>query len=142
MKVGMKSTGNDLIASLAAAIDRGIAIVGGLDDAEFAFGRNGQSSIGAHIRHNVDFLNALLAGIAVGRVDYNARIRDARVEMDRAYAIEQMSMAILRLNRISQTAMRSTVRVRSEVNESDWHVSSVAREIEFLHSHTVHHYAL
>jgi hypothetical protein len=32
--------------------------------------------------------------------------------------------------------------VRSEVDEDLWHTSSISREIEFLHSHTVHHYAL
>ena len=34
------------------------------------------------------------------------------------------------------------VMVRSEVNANVWHASSVSREIEFVHSHTIHHYAV
>jgi hypothetical protein len=34
------------------------------------------------------------------------------------------------------------VSVRSEIDDEVWHSSSVMREFEFVHSHTVHHHAL
>lgn len=83
----------ELCDSLAAELEHGIGITRGLDDADFAKGRDGGSSIGAHIRHNLDFVNALLNGIVEGRIDYNDRPRDSRVENDRAYAEEQMLIA-------------------------------------------------
>ena|SRR5687767_4640656 len=128
--------------ALINELERGIAIIRDLDDADYSRCRNGESSIGAHIRHNLDFVNAFMNGAATGRINYNARVRDRRVENDRRYAIEQLSAAVRRLNGIKGSAMRSNILVRSEIDEGEWHVSSVGREIEFLNSHTVHHYAL
>jgi hypothetical protein len=47
-----------------------------------------------------------------------------------------------RLERLEPETFDRIVMVRSEINEDFWYASSVAREIEFLHSHTVHHYAV
>ena len=117
-------------------------MVAAMRDVDYATRRNGESSIGAHIRHNLDFITALLCGVAGGRIDYNVRQRDPRIESDRVYAIEQMMSACERLRNLTSWRLASPVIVRSEVNERVWHTSSVSREIEFLHSHTVHHYAL
>lgn len=130
------------LVGLIAELERGIVIIHGLSDVEFAAGKNGESSVGAHIRHNLDFVNALLNGINERRVDYNARLRDPRVENDRRYAIENLTSACSRLAVLTTGILASLVLVRSEVDEDLWHTSSVSREIEFLHSHTVHHYAI
>ena len=128
--------------SLAVELEHGIAITRDVDDSDFATGRGGESSIGAHIRHNLDFVNALLNGIVERRIDYNTRPRDPRVESDRDYAAEQLSFACRRVRSLTTDLLASLVMVRSEVNEDIWHASSVSREIEYLHSHTVHHYAV
>ena len=133
---------NSAIGSLIDELERACEIVNRLDDDAYALGWSGESSIGAHIRHNLEFVNELLNGIAERRVDYNARRRDIRVEIDRAYAIEQISFAGSRLRSLTVGILASLVMVRSEIDEDVWHTSSVSREIEFLHSHTVHHYAL
>ena len=130
------------VDGLIAELNKGIAITRQLGDLEFASARDGGSSIGAHIRHNLDFVDALLNGIAERRIDYNARARDARVEMDREHAAAKLSFACSRLKSLSPELVATFVMVRSELNEEMWHASSVSREIEFLHSHTVHHYAL
>ena len=136
------NVGNCAVTGLLREIERGCAIVRDLSDDEFAIGRGGQSPVGAHIRHNLDFVNALLNGIDERTVDYNARLRDPRVETDREYAIEQLAMACSRLEAMTRDVCARLVMVRSEIDVDVWHTSSVAREIEFLHSHTVHHYAL
>jgi hypothetical protein len=130
------------VESLIAELNKGIAITRRLDHHEFAFGRGGGSSIGAHIRHNLDFVDALLNGIAERRVDYNARARDARVETDREHAAAKLSFACSRLKTLTPALVATLIMVRSEIDEDVWHASSVSREIEFLHSHTVHHHAL
>ena len=133
---------NSATGSLIGEFERACAIVKRLDDDAYALGWGGESSIGAHIRHNLEFVNELLNGIAERRVDYNARQRDIRVEIDRAYAVEHLSFACGRLRSLTVGILASLVMVRSEIDEDLWHTSSVSREIEFLHSHTVHHYAL
>ena len=134
--------GNAALMGLLCELDRGITMVGTLDDFEYAIARSGSSSIGAHFRHNLDFVNALLNGLAIRRIDYNDRTRDVRIETEREYAIDQLMFACRRLNSLTPDIIGSHVVVRSEVDEELWHSSTVSREIEFLHSHTVHHYAL
>lgn len=103
---------------------------------------NGNGSIGAHFRHNLDFVNSFLNGITERRIDYNNRPRNAMVETQPTYAIEQIRFAIGRLKNLEPEMFDRIIMVRSEINEDMWNASSIAREIEFLHSHTVHHYAL
>ena len=131
-----------VLAHLIAELERGIEMVRGLDDIAYRSSSQGGSSIGAHIRHNLDFVNALLDGLEMLQVDYNHRLRDPRVENDRAYAIEQLLVACSRLELLPARVLGASIEVRSEVDEEVWHASSIHREVEFLHSHTVHHYAL
>lgn len=137
-----ETTKHKLPNSLINELDQAIEIVCGLDDRAYSDQPGGESSIGAHIRHNLEFVNELLNGIAERRVDYNARRRDVRIETDREYAIEQISFACRRLDTLTFELLEKLLVVRSEIDLEIWHTSSVSREIEFLHSHTVHHYAL
>ena len=132
----------DTLQSLIAELEHGIAIIRRLEAVTFRATENGSGSIGAHFRHNLDFVNSFLNGIAERRIDYNDRTRDTLVETRPAYAVEQMEFAIRRLESLKPEMFDRIVMVRSEINEDLWHASSVAREIEFLHSHTVHHYAV
>ena len=142
MQFTQSSSRKEVLAHLVAELERGIEMVRGLDDIAYRSSPEGDSSIGAHIRHNLDFVNALLNGLEKLQVDYNRRLRDPRVENDRAYAIEQLSVACSRLELIPAESLGASIKIRSEVDEQVWHASSVQREVEFLHSHTVHHYAL
>lgn len=131
-----------VVDSLIEELEKGVSIIRRLGHGDFASAQNGASSIGAHIRHNLDFVNALVNGIAVRRVDYNARLRDPRVETDPQYAIQQMLFACRRLESLTPELLSTFVMVRSEIDADLWHASSVSREIEYLHSHAIHHYAL
>lgn len=131
-----------VLASLVAELENGIEMVAAIDDRAYARRVGSASSIGAHIRHDLDFVNALLNGIAERRIDYNARPRNPRVENDREYAIEQLRLSCRRLLSLTAEMLTRLVVVRSEIDEDIWHTSSISRELEFLHSHTVHHYAL
>ncbi len=80
-------------------------------------------------------------------LQYILRERDRRVEVDRGVAIERMRQLIDALEGLEAEATEWAVRVRSErspasVGAAAWCRSSVRRELEFLLSHTVHHYAL
>ncbi len=121
---------------------KGINMIDAVDDLSFRRNANGTGSVGGQFRHNLDFVNSLLNGIADGRIDYNKRERDLRVEEVREFAIARFRIAIHRLSSLSSRQFSRSIPVRSEIDQDTWLSSSIAREAEFVHSHTVHHHAL
>jgi len=100
------------------------------------------SSAGGHLRHVIEHYLSFLQGTETGEIDYEARARDPLIEIDPAYAAAQLEAIGDRLERLSADR---ALRVRAECAPTDtttWGGSSVMRELEFLMSHTIHHYAL
>jgi hypothetical protein len=131
-----------IIQSLTEEFAKAAALINMLSDADYRKTANGTGSIGGHIRHNLDFLNGFLMGINTGKIDYNDRRRDPRIETDVPYAREMIEKACARLRILSREELRRSILVRSEMDLDEWNQSSVMRELEFVHSHTVHHHAL
>lgn len=131
-----------LVARVLNEFSRGVELIERLPDSEYCASEGDVGGVGAHFRHNLDFVGSLLAGLATGRVDYSARERDIRIESDRRYAIEKIRKLTAGLKRLDREDASKEIFVRSELEQDSWHTSSLARELEFLHSHTVHHYAL
>jgi len=104
------------------------------------------SSVGAHLRHCIDHYSNFLAGIPVGRIDYDARLRERAIETDRNTAVLKMKSLISELKMLSS---RDDLRISIKMdcgNDQDeslwWTDSTIRRELQFLISHTVHHFAL
>ena len=135
------SGGEAIKQSLLDEIGKGVLILSSLDDLSFRRSSR-SSSVGAQLRHNLDFLNTFLNGVDVGRIDYTRRERDSRVEVSREYAIDRFETAKRRLESLGGLDLRSMVSVRSEVDPAMWLQSTVVREMEFVLSHTIHHHAL
>ena len=96
--------------------------------------------LGEQVRHLTEFYQAFFAGLAQGRVDYDARPRDARVEADPAFAGEVLAELGTQLR---ETPWSDTpIDVRMDDAGACFTRSSVARELRFLASHTVHHFAI
>ena len=133
---------NVLARRISDELVRGIEVLESLDDEIYTKTSYGVGSIGSHFRHNLDFANNLLSGIANNKIDYNQRERDLQVETNRQHAKERFLFLIQTLKNISTENFEQEIKVRSEIDENKWHTSSLARELEFLHSHTVHHFAL
>lgn len=125
-----------------ALLAQGDCLLAWLDDAAYVrtlpsvFG----ASIGGHMRHNLDHYRCFLAGVQSGRIDYSARTREARLETDRRHARAE----IARLRRaLAGLPPGGALHVRRESDpDGAWAPSSLARELDFLMSHTVHHYAI
>jgi hypothetical protein len=100
------------------------------------------SSVGQQFRHVLDVVDRLSKGIRVGRVDYSNRRRDERVEKDRKFAIERFKEALGSVPELSTISRNTMVSVRSETDPNTWLVSSVGRELDYVTSHSIHHYAL
>jgi hypothetical protein len=126
-----------------AVLRQGIDLIESLDDPLFT-GRHdpGNSSVGAHFRHNLDFVTNFLNGLETGNLDYNRRERNLRVENDRRFAVLRFREAVIKLENLTPEILGKRILVRSETVEDLWCESSALRELEFLQSHTIHHYAL
>ncbi|MEL6429019.1 MAG: DinB family protein [Planctomycetota bacterium] len=143
-----------LIEDNLAVLRQGRALLDALDGA--AYSRNAPtlalSGVGPHLRHVLDFyerfmsaLEARAAGAldaaVVPDVDYDARDRDPRLETDPEHAAGALERMAARLGAVPTHAHGDDpLRIRSD--GSGWIPSTVARELQSLVSHTVHHYAL
>ncbi len=105
------------------------------------------SSIGGHVRHNLDHYWSLLRGLDSGEIDYDARARDAAIEKDPLAAANASEEIATELLKLQGSDIDRELRVKMDTGsyalpEEEWSRSTLRRELQFLLSHTVHHYAL
>ena len=129
-----------LLEQLAATIER-------LGDDEYTVqrAREVSGSIGSHVRHCLDHISALVAGLESGRIRYDARLRGTAVETSRQAGIDAIARLLVSLEAVPQAALERDVHVlvRTSVDGPEVRVrSTVARELTFVASHTVHHFAI
>lgn len=128
-------------------LQQGLDVIDQLGPDRFAHARPGHSSIGAHVRHILDHYQCFLAGLPNGRVDYDARERDAATELQAARAQARLAATIDALDSLGTDAMPPAIEVNASSGAhgdrpAAWTRSTPTRELGFLQSHTVHHYAL
>jgi uncharacterized damage-inducible protein DinB len=104
-------------------------------------------SIGAHFRHVLDHYLAFLQGLEQGRIDYDQRERDPEIEADLRVARATTGRIAAALQALAPTTLQAPILVNVAVatesrGDPSWEPSTVQRELAFLLSHTVHHYAL
>jgi uncharacterized damage-inducible protein DinB len=108
--------------------------------------RPGWASVGSQFRHVLDHYRAFLVGWPAGRIDYDARQRERLVETDPVEAAIQARETMAELERIHVEDANRPVAVQMDSGGDqrlpDWRPSTIGRELQFLVSHTVHHYAL
>ena len=106
------------------------------------------SSIGGHIRHNLDHVDAFLAGVAGGEIDYDQRQRGTEVETKRQAALDALrrqERELLAFAQLGVAGEDQSLRLRIVVEPSLPPIeveTSVGRELSFVLSHTIHHNAL
>lgn len=143
------------------ALDQGIELVGNVTDEQYTkiVTPYASSSMGAHFRHILDMFHALKNSYqtatsvvntdALTVVDYDYRRRGAAVEDQRTVALDELKeikswMRVLGKN--LSTFGNVGVRIKTEVTLQDTQSveldSSIFRELIFISSHAVHHYAL
>ena len=103
-----------------------------------------QSGVGKHIRHVLDFYTAL-ASASNGKIDNDRRERLAAVENQRERAIETIGQIIQFLESIQdadQEVMSKNDDGGHRRPDHAYSCSTIGRELQFLASHSVHHFAL
>lgn len=129
-------------------LEQGKNLLDRLDDASYrrALRPVFNSGIGAHMRHNLDLFACFLEGLDTGCIDYGSRRRNHVLEQERHAGlaeIARVSHALRALAEAGAAAWPETLLVRREADEQAEAVrSSCERELDFLLSHTIHHYAI
>jgi hypothetical protein len=119
-----------------------------LDDVTYAEGGRAPdvSPVGVHFRHVIDHYQAFFAGLPEGRIDYDLRQRQTPMETDRGLALATLLGIARDVERIDPAMGAREVQVSSRTAgdsaDPDWSRSTIKRELQFLVSHTVHHFAL
>ena len=141
----------DLVAQTLEVLGQGRELLAQLDDESYARREPvvSEGGIGSHVRHCIDFYRSFLEGLERGEVDYDLRGRSASVETDRGLAAREWEGVVTALTALEGSfAAEDALRVRMErdargaAGVASWSSSSVGRELRFLLSHTLHHYAL
>ena len=108
-----------------------------------------QSNIGTHFRHIVEHYQCFFTQLPDCAFRYDQRLRDQRLETDLAYAMETVTGLLACFHKLEDSLFdeRYTVGEQTEEKEgidSDVIVvdTNLPRELMFLQTHTVHHYAM
>lgn len=102
-------------------------------------------SIGGHVRHCLDHVDALLRATASGVCCYDERVRGGAVEHDPALAGARLAACRMRLSGLDPVLLQRPVALSARISRDGLELrtaTSVAREVAFVLSHTVHHAAL
>ena len=141
------STMERLLGFNQQVLDQALAVVGGHSEpgappTEPPFA----GPVGAHLRHVVEHYEALVNGLALGVVDYDGRLRDRQLEASPALARDRLQGLRQVIGQWTPDMLDRPVQVLGKggvAGDFDFRVaSSVGRELVFLASHAVHHFAL
>ena len=101
-------------------------------------------SIGEHVRHVLDHIAAFVHAGYPAVLSYDHRERGTAIETDLDAAIGQVFHLKLVLDHFAARDLDEPVQVTSKVSSADsvagW--STLARELAFVVSHTIHHQAM
>ncbi len=131
-----------LLAANLHILRQGVELLAQIDDEQYTLtaGPLFAYGVGSHLRHCLDSYACFLQGLPQGRIDYDRRERVELTAQDRGYASTRLAWTMELLPETLAQELSDELRVRQD--GPHWAASSVARELQFLLSHTVHHYAL
>ena len=122
-----------------------LTVMDQIDDETFSTSPPGLAPhrVGSHFRHVLEFYQCFLGGLAISRIDYDARKRDESIERSRQSAVASICSIISLLEEVSSFDEHWALAVRIEnADENVYLSSSIGRELQALSSHTIHHFAL
>lgn len=100
-----------------------------------------QTTIGAHYRHLLEHYRCLFTQMAKGVFCYDTRERDEQLESDREYALQSIADILDQLETIDLTLFAQQYHIVDHQLAAPL-ATTLQRELLFLQSHTVHHFAI
>jgi uncharacterized damage-inducible protein DinB len=139
---------NQLAEENVQVLEQLIELVSGMSAAHYQqpFGRQGQQTIGKHVRHVVDHYESFLRhspATAPMLVNYEHRRREASLETVPDIACDRLRKLCGNLQQLLDADLPKAVQVEyPTTRDSSSLCSSVGRELTFLSGHTIHHMAI
>ena len=127
---------------LVCLLNQLAALVTRLNDGHYLSVRASEvsGSVGGHVRHCLDHVAALARGFESGQIDYDGRVRGTAVESHRHAATTEIERLVGVIEDMAGYSPDTPVWVN--VGSPDLAPSTLARELAFISSHTIHHFAL
>jgi hypothetical protein len=140
---------HQLISDHLSLLRSGVLLVESLPESSWLLaGPDGPSSgIAAHFRHVLEHLVCFFEACPSGLIDYDRRPRDPRIEGSRSACLELMERISACFEGLDEGSGEVPLRVVMATHPDPAVppvvvMSSRDRELLFLLSHTIHHYAL
>jgi len=103
------------------------------------------ATLGQHVRHCLDHYEQFLDGVGTGYLDYDSRRRNPEIETHPDQALAQVCSLRSRLETVG-SSLEPTQPVQVKIDcggaAPSVQASTVGRELQFLISHTIHHFAI
>lgn len=140
-------SGNSTIAPVLRDLAELAALIERLDDASYQLKPVGlfSSSVGEHLRHCLDHIDALLRAIDSNRICYDNRRRGTNVETSRSAALSTIDDLRARARSLSNPDLNRSLILTALLSKSGPTLdveTSLGRELLFVVSHTTHHNAI
>jgi len=139
---------NTLVLGFIEVIDQAMEMLGKLtaDEYKASAAPVVEFPIGSHFRHILDMFFAVRDGIKNGVIDYDKRRRGHPVETNIIIALEEFRELLNWANTITDDLLQKKIIIRSEAQISSKGIAEIdcnfGRELLFVSSHAVHHYAV
>ena len=138
---------SDPRSALYGALQEVRDLLGAMDSVQYQeIGMHGfSSSIGAHTRHCIDHVDALILGLDEGEIRYDRRERRTQIEQEREFAMSAIVDRQKKICALPDDVLVCDVRVEALVTADSVEQvfrSSGGREVLYVFHHTVHHLAL
>ena len=132
-----------MIETNLLALEEGAQLLNVLKDNQYTDGFKPafHSTIGAHFRHVLEHYRCFLSQYETTHFCYDKRERDQELECDAKYARRTITELIDGLKALSNDVFERQYTVDDEQSQGPVQ-TSLQRELLFLQSHTVHHYAI
>ncbi len=137
---------NELIDANLHYLAQAERLLGQLEDSAFSCPSSTfyGSTVGGHLRHCLDHYDSFLNGLAETKIDYDQRMRLPALETETECATAKTREIRERLAQVTQNSPPVGLLVKMDcgAESSAWQPSTFGRELQFLVSHTVHHFAM
>lgn len=136
-----------LIDALRESLEQELILLRALSPEQYKAPAKGhfRSSVGMHLRHNLDHFEAFFNGLESGVVNYETRSRQTQIENIPGLAVEALQFYLEKLNQlcsVEDTFLQIQEESPVGIKDARHLDSSLGRELQFLLGHTVHHNAI
>ncbi len=137
------SQNKNLLQTNIDALNEGAELLALLNPEQYVQGYKPafHSTIGAHFRHVLEHYRCFISQLDSGKFCYDSRERDQLLERDFDYANQTISELSAALNKLKSQDLNKSCELVDQQTTQPVN-STLYRELLFLQSHTMHHYAI